>query len=222
MLGHQLPSLPSLDDLLRRLPGLFAWIDSPDAALPEMALNAPPVPADTVRVAPAGMQYWGGGLPLESVRFAGSNRLMIEFDYDGTHRVAEPYSLRRAETGNVLLYAWEQGSTHIKAFNAAKMRNVRPTSQSFTPRYRVEFSSAGPLGIPKAAGASLRPRWPGLTPWRSSRSRRSSYGPSYVFECAYCQKRFTHASNNSTLRKHKSKGGDGDCPGRRGYLIEVR
>lgn len=156
MLGNQLPSPPSLDDLLQRLPTLLAWIDGPEVTLREVVLASAPAPADTVHVAPAGIQYWGGGLPLESVRFAGANRLMIEFDYDGERRVAEPYSLRRPRTGNVLLYAWERGSTHIKAFNTAKMHNVRATNQSFVPRYLVELSSADPLDIPRAGGAILR------------------------------------------------------------------
>lgn len=222
MLSNQLPSLPSLDDLLQRLPTLLAWMDGPEMALREAVLASVPVPPNMAQIAPAGIQYWGGGLPLESVRFAGANRLMIEFDYDGKRRVAEPYSLRQAGTGNVLLYAWEQGSTQIKAFNTAKMQNVRPTNQRFVPRYRVEFSSMQPLRIPPLAGVTLRPPRPGLTPKRSSRPRKSSYGPSYVFECVYCQKRFTHTSNNPTLRRHQSKGGYGNCPGRRGYLQEIR
>ena len=141
MLGHQLPILPNLEDLLGRLPGLLSWIDQPAVMLPEAALSAAPVPVDTVQIAPAGIQYWGGGLPVESIRFAGANRLMIEFDYEGKHHVAEPYSLRRAQTGNVLVHAWEHASAHIRAFNTAKMENVRTTNRSFTPRYRVEFSA---------------------------------------------------------------------------------
>ena len=155
MLGHQLPTLPGLDDLLARLPGLLAWIDRPEAALPEAALAAAPVPADTIQIAPASIQYWGGGLPVESVRFAGTNRLMIEFDYDDKHRVAEPYSLRQAGTGNVLLCAGEPGSTHIKAFDTAKIHNLRATNRNFTPRYRVEFTAIGPQPPRRS-----RPPWP--------------------------------------------------------------
>lgn len=225
MLGHQLPTLPNLGDLLARLPGLLAWVDQPAVELPEARLAAAPVPPGTTPIAPAGIQYWGGGLPLESIRFAGANRLMIEFEYDGKHRVAEPYSLRRAGTGNVLLYAWEENSTHIKAFNTEKIYNVRTTNRGFAPRYRVELSTAGPLSIPDSSRTSAfspGPVWP-RTPRRGKTpSRRSMFGgPTYVFQCPYCQKEFRRSSNNPTLRKHKMKGGMGECPGRRGYLVSI-
>jgi len=138
MLAHQLPALPDLDELVHRLPGLLAWIDQPAFVLPETRLDPVPFsPAETPLVS-AGIRFWGGGLPLEAIRFAGANRLLVAFDYDGKPRVAEPYSLRQASTGNILLYAWEQAPAQIKAFNVAKIENLRPTPRAYTPRYRVE------------------------------------------------------------------------------------
>jgi predicted DNA-binding transcriptional regulator YafY len=65
---------------------------------------------------------------------------MVEFVYSGTRRRAEPYSLRRTKTtGNLLLYAWEEGASNIKTFNVAKMQDVRASAVTFLPRYRVEF-----------------------------------------------------------------------------------
>jgi len=139
MLAHQLSVLPKLDDLLGRLPELLHWIDEPLAAIAETVLPAVPLAARETPLIRPGIQYWGSGLPLEALRFAGANRLMVEFDYNGKHRLVEPYSLRLADTGNLLLYAWEQGETHIKAFNVAKMHNVRSTDISFQPRYRIEL-----------------------------------------------------------------------------------
>ncbi len=155
MLAHQLPNLPKLDDLLFRLPALLRWIDEPAAVLPEMALASAPIPAGESLVAATGIQYWGSALPLEVIRFAGANRLLIGFVYDGIRRLLEPYSLRRSSAGNLLLYGWEQGSTHIKAFNIAKMREVQSTDIAFQPRYRVEFASAGPLSAPLSTGVGL-------------------------------------------------------------------
>ena len=221
MLGHQLPALPELDGMLAKLLGLVEWIDSEArAVLPESRLASAPIPVGSTPVVAAGIRYWGGGLPLETIRFAGSNRLRLEFDYHGRHRVAEPYSVRQAiGTGNILLYAWETTSTHIKAFNVAEMGNVRATSTGFSPRYRVEFSETGPVAVQVATPV------PGMSRPRMSRpsaSRRAfSFGPKYVFECSYCQKRFTHSKNDSSLRAHKRKDGWGDCPGRRGHLVEV-
>ena len=50
----------------------------------------------------------------------------------------EPYSVRRAQTGNVLLYDWGLAVGHIKSFKVAEMHNVRSTGASFAARYRVE------------------------------------------------------------------------------------
>lgn len=224
MLAHQLPALPDLDGVLAKLPGLLGWIDAPAVALPEARLAPVPIPAGTISVVAPGIRYWGSGLPLEAIRFAGTNRLLVEFDYDGRHRRAEPYSIRRAETTeNLLMYAWEEGSTHIKAFNVAKMHKVRPTGTSFAPRYRVEFSAAGPVSI-GTTSAPIRSvsRLTRPAPSRTARPRVSAYSPKYVFACPYCEKRFTHTTNDSTLRKHKRKDGWGDCPGRRGHLVQVR
>jgi hypothetical protein len=46
---------------------------------------------------------------------------------------------RGVEAAN-LLYAWEEGETHIKAFDTAKMRNIAASSVPFVPRYRVELT----------------------------------------------------------------------------------
>jgi predicted nucleotidyltransferase component of viral defense system len=138
MLAHQLPRLPMLDALLGRLDEILAWLDEPrpfPAGLEPVRLAA-----GQVRVAVRGGHYWGRGERLEQVRFAGANRLMIEFTYDGRRRLAEPYSFREKDTGNLLLYAWEQGETHIKSFNTDEMSDVSVTDLPFTPRYLVELT----------------------------------------------------------------------------------
>ena len=145
MLGHQLPQLPALDSLVSRVQTLLEWVDIP-AALPASRLAAAPSQLGESLVAPPGIQYSGSGGVFEQVRFAGANRLMIEFDYDGKPRRAEPYSFRRATTGNVLLYEWEDGTTRIKSFNMAKISSVRVTQATFSPRYKVEFTRGGTEG----------------------------------------------------------------------------
>jgi hypothetical protein len=221
MLARQLPNLPKLDDLLFRLPGLLHWIDEPTAVLPEMALVSAPTLAGESPVAATGIQYWGNALPLEVIRFAGGNRLLIELVYDGSRRLVEPYSLRQSSAGNLLLYGWEQGATHVKAFTIAKMREVRSTNIAFQPRYRVEFTSAEPLSAPPTA-ASM----PGVShsehrPQQRRRRQPTALGPTYMFVCPYCQKQFRHSKNNSTLRRHKTPDGLWDCSGRRGHLMNI-
>lgn len=215
MLAHQLPQLPPIENLLARLPRLLRWVDVPAPAV-GLPLVAAPVAATMERLAPAGIRYWGG-VPLESVRFAAANRLLVEFSYDGVRRRVEPYSLRRAGTGNLLLCGWEQVAGHIKTFNVARMHDVRPTTIAFTPRYLIEFTSSGPLSAPATASG---PRTV-LQPRAVSGSRAGGFGPTYIFECPYCQKRFRRSTNAADLRKHKTKDG-WDCPGRHGQWVDTQ
>jgi hypothetical protein len=221
MLAHQIPQLPPVDTMLDRLPAALVYLEAAAVVVP--ALGSAPVPAGLVLEAPAGAHFWGVGVPLEVVRFAGANRLLVEFTYDGKRRAVEPYSLRRAGTGNILLYGWEQGSTHIKAFNTSKMTDVRATGTPFVPRYQIEFAPTGSLRVAPAASAA-RSGVPFGKPGRSGSRRRSSRrtGPTYIFQCPVCQKKFYRSTNNPSLRAHKGIGGSWNCSGRRGYLVATR
>lgn len=219
MLAHQLPNLPEIDDTLARFASLIGWIDQPEFAPAEAALGvAVGASAQETAIPLSGIRYWGGGSPVERIRFAGANRLLLEFDYHGKHRLVEPYSLREARTtGNILLYARELSSGHIKAFKTHEMYDVRAGNTGFTPRYRVELSAQGPLSIPAVS------RSPGVTrsPRLSAPRRTSAYhGPIYVFECPYCQKRFRRQKYNGKLNPHKNKDG-WDCPSRVGYYVDT-
>ena len=226
MLAHQLPELPPLDAILDRLGGLFEWLDQP-VAVPVVALPGVRAGAGEELVAAAGLQYWGSGLRLEAVRFAGANRLMVEFTYNGQHRLVEPYSLRREGTGNILLYAWEVASGQIKAFNTTKLVNLRATTTPFVPRFRVEFAASGPLSAhPLPARPSHSSVFGSAPRSRASRpgSRRttSHSGLVYVYQCPNCNKKFEHSTADPTLRAHKLPGGYGQCSCRRGFLVTTR
>ena len=219
MLAHQLPNLPAIDDMLTRFVALIGWIDQPDFVPAEAALGAAVGATAQERSIPlSGIRYWGGGSPVERIRFAGANRLLLEFDYHGKRRVVEAYSLREARTtGNILLYAWELSSGHIKAFKIDEMMNVRATDAAFRPRYRVELSAQGPMSIPDVV------RTPGMIrlPRLSAPRRTSAFkGPIHVYECTYCGKRFRRQQRNSKLKPHKDKNG-WDCPGRTAYYVDT-
>jgi hypothetical protein len=221
MLGHQLPALPPLDGIRLRLLAAFAWIDEPahflaDApAVATVPIAVPPAPLarvstreDEAPVAPAGVTFWGAEGPLELVRFAGANRLMVAFTYHGVQRTVEPYSLRRAGTGNLLLYAWEEAAGHVKAFKAAEMSGLAVTERTFVPRYSIELSG---IAVSPVRAWRPAPRSSGL----------ASFGQTYVFQCPHCQKTFRHTHNDPSLRAHKRTDGYGNCPGRRGYLLRI-
>lgn len=224
MLAHQLPTLPPLAPILPRLPGLLAWLDQPEVS-PRTSLSAVQVTAGQELVAVAGLQYWGTGVGLEAVRFAGTNRLLVEFSYNGRLRHVEPYSLRRATTGNLLLYAWEQGSTHIKAFDVSRMSGLRATSIPFTPRYRVEFTAAGPFSTPEVRRRPSASAWSmptiGHTARLATTRARTRSGVTYVYKCPLCDKKFHHATMSPTLRPHKDRSG-APCYGRYGVYVDTR
>jgi len=226
MLMHQLPDLPEIETLLARLSELLMWIEQPSiAAPPRVVAPSPPMRPGESRVDLGGIRYWGsGGTPIETIRFAGANRLLVEFTYHGKHRLVEPYSLRRAGTGNILLNAWELTSQRLtsqqmKSFIVAEISGLKSTHTAFTPRFPIELVASGTLAIPVTSASN-----------RLSSSNRTSKiashgqirtGPTYVFRCPNCGKEFRHSKNDSSLRKHKNVSGFLDCPGRRGYYVRT-
>ena len=74
---------------------------------------------------------------------------MVHLSYDGYNRLVEPYKLEyyvRKKDGQGLEYFWgwdttggKSGKVGIKQFICNKIQSVRPTSQSFQPRYAVEL-----------------------------------------------------------------------------------
>ena len=235
MLAHQLPSLPPLEDLLKRLPPLLGWLDKVAQVVfktpLQTAVSGSSSSQHSVHMS-SGLYYSNAHLPLERIRFAAANRLLLSYVYNGKQRKAEPYSLRESKDGVILLYAWDGGPT-IKAFKVNEMQNVSATSEAFNPRYQIEITDIGSNDIrPVSAGRRARvndysfstnryssPRKRSLSP----RVRRSYAGGSkYVFQCSTCGKKLTKSTNDSSLRKHKYPGGYPDCSSRRGYLLEIK
>jgi len=143
MLGHQLPELPEIESFLKRCESLLPLFFEPTTPKPRLASYAHN--SGEVVIAPAGMNYWSGGQSVEVIRFAAVNRLLVEFDYHGKRRIVEPYSLRKPQTGNLLMYAWELAAGHMKAFKIDEMTNIKSTHSSFAPRFEIEFLPSGPI-----------------------------------------------------------------------------
>jgi predicted nucleotidyltransferase component of viral defense system len=82
---------------------------------------------------------------LDRVRFAARNRLLAEIQYDGAHRIVEPYSLRYAAgTGNTHVFVYELSRNGIptgetKRYDVTKLQSVSVTDRSFTPQWVVEL-----------------------------------------------------------------------------------
>lgn len=213
MLAHQLPELPPLDPFLAELAELFGWLE--ERRVEPEPLPAFPVPGDVEPTwsPPATVSTWGLGVPLESIRFAGANRLCIDLGYQGTVRRVEPYSLWQTNDGYLILSAVRRDSREPRSYRVDRIESVKVTKEPFTPIYPVEF---WPSQVISAAPIIRRPSS------RSSRgSRRTHYlGPRYVVQCTYCGKRFTR--RDTRLQKHKMKGQSYDhCPGRVGFIVRT-
>lgn len=143
MLNHQLPQLPPVDDFLETLSRLFGWLGGEE----RVALE--PVPAlEPIEVAwtpPPTIARWPGGAPLEQIRFAGNNHLLVELAYQGSTRLIEPYSMRRSQAGNLLVYALKHETGEVRAYRVDRIQGVQITDMPFTPRYAIELSAALPV-----------------------------------------------------------------------------
>jgi predicted nucleotidyltransferase component of viral defense system len=213
MLGHQLPALPPLEPFLEELPLLFAWLDGDVEEVAADAI-AYALDEDESWSPPPSVATWGVGVPLETVRFAAANHLLVELDYDGSTRLIEPYSLRRTRAGNLILHAERADGAGHRSYRVERIRGLLTTTTPFRPRYPIEFSPRGPLNAP--------PQYRTLAPpsARTSRSRRSGRAE-YMYECNRCGREFRHGTRNASLRAHNDSDGY-RCGGRTGRYIGTR
>lgn len=223
MLNHQLPALLPIAPFWGVLPEIFDWLHGQVVApvLPAMAMAASaPLIQERIISFPAGSHRQSF---IETIRFAGANRLLVEIDYrdqkgNRSTRPIEAYSLRRSKAGDVLLMAVRADDGQPRSYLVNSILGVTPTQRTFAPRYPIELTPAGPQSIP------LTSRTAGITTPRTStrrRSRASSSGPTYVFRCTVCGKLFERKAHDSTLRPHKNRAGY-QCYGSYGTYVRTK
>lgn len=145
MLGHQLPALPPLESFLADLATFFDWLSgAPVADLPAITEEEASDPAWQPPAAVALPAEWGVAAPLEGIRFAGANRLLLELNYRPQKgqpgvRLVEPYSFRYSRKGYLLFYGRNTERQRISAYRADRIMGVKVTTQPFRPIWRVEF-----------------------------------------------------------------------------------
>lgn len=230
MLGHQLPVLPPFESFWGALPEFFSWLAGAAALRP-----APdPVPAgvQVLRPAVGALRRQGiAGAPyLESIRFAGANRLCVSLDYvnergERSVRTIAPYSLRRTAAGEIVVRAIRVDNDEPRSYRLDRIRDVTITDRTFVPRYEVELSATELGAIPPSSSGSSTQGFASPRPVARTRRRPSSSrlktGPTYVYECSACGKRFRRSRQDSKLGAHKRPDG-WDCYGRTGYLVEMK
>lgn len=141
MLAHQLPHLPPFADFWTQLDEVFAWLygDHEAIRLPRAELGQ----LDPAWVPSPGMSAWRRGRPLEMIRFAGANRLLVEIDYRAERgrqgpRTVEPYAFRMTRDGNLVLFV-RNDRGQLRGYRVDRIASVRVLDRTFQPRYRVEF-----------------------------------------------------------------------------------
>jgi len=224
MLAHQLPNLPSFDHFWNELPQVFRWLYE----FEEKPVYAPipsKVEIDSTWHAPATVTSWGVSAPMEIIRFAAANRLCVQLGYQGSIRLIEPYSLRRTKDGNILLHSIKHNTGEHRSYRIDRIESAEASGTFFTPKYENELTVAGPLSIQPAKtreshstsfGISRSPTRP-----RRTSSKRTNYGPKYIFECSYCGKKFTRSKYDTNLNPHKDKSGY-QCAGRIGHYVDTK
>jgi hypothetical protein len=142
MLGHQLPRpLPPFRDFWATLDEVFAWLAG--TATLVVLPRVERADLDPVWTGPKAITSWRRGFPFELLRYAGANRLKVDIDYRaedgrwGSRRV-EPYSLRRTNDGNILLFVVNDRG-QLRSYRVDRIAGVRPTDEAFQPSFLVEF-----------------------------------------------------------------------------------
>ncbi len=219
MLSHQLQVLPPFEQFWEELLLLFNWLEgifSPES------LESIPIDQneDTMWYPPPIIWNWGMQVPLESIRFAAINHLCIELGYNNSKRIVEPYSLRRTKAGNYILHTIRISNQEHRAYRIERIQSIKVINKPFKPKYQIEFASTGIITASQTTNKPKSIRRPNRgSPVRLKYS--SSYKPKYIYECPYCNKKFTKTKHNPKLNNHKDKNGY-NCPGRIGYFIETR
>jgi predicted nucleotidyltransferase component of viral defense system len=221
MLNHQLPALLPITSFWDALPEIFQWLHGQVAAavLPAMAMAAStPLVQERIISFPLGSHAQSF---IETIRFAGANRLVVEIDYrdqKGTRstRPIEAYSLRRSKAGDVLLMAVRADDGQPRSYLMNSILGVTPTQRTFAPRYPIELTPTGFQSIPQTSRST------GMQSTRTPRRRRSSSsGPTHVFRCTVCSKLFERKTHDSTLRSHKNRAGY-QCYGTYGIYVRTK
>lgn len=144
MLSHQLPALPPFVTFWNELTIFFEWLhdgtspqiptayigDEGEEIIRERTLR---LPVSTVTQA-----Y------IEIIRFAASNLLCVDLDYEEHTSRIEPYSLRRTNKGDVILRAHNVNKNEHHSYLINSIKGARVAGQVFKPRFAVELTPAGP------------------------------------------------------------------------------
>lgn len=165
---------------------------------------------------------------------AGRDQTLLKIRYKGEDRIVEPYSLKYlqrkdgAEREYFYVYNRSGGSNNpgVRCFVSENIEFIENTEEKFNPRFQIELSKAGEtpenpyLFDPNRPTPAPKSRLRTIHSVKRS-SRRTSFGPKYIYQCSYCGRKFTKTKHDSSLREHKDKNGY-RCGGRHGYYVDTK
>jgi len=225
MLGHQLHTLPPYPAYLTGMQEFFEWLEG--RVEPRILAALPMGPNEDVDWTPPQILYTlGTQTPLEPIRFAGANRLLVKIHYmkpngQDVYRDIEPYAFRRTKDGNIILHAYDKSSDGYRTFRVDRLLKATVSKRPFNPRNIIEFSQRGTIAIPPTTDGDTA-RTSSRSSGRSRASRaQGNQSRVYIIECYSCGRRFPHSVRNTALRKHKDKYGN-NCYSRRGHVVDTR
>jgi hypothetical protein len=200
------------------LPEFFAW--PAGGARPVMPAAYPLADGEAVLRPTLGTIAAPGAFAsaLEIIRFAATNRLIVEIDYvkeNGEHttREIEACSLRSTQTGRVVLHAFDMNRNDHRSYRAERIRGVRATACTFVGT--MPSSSRRPIRRVRRRSPARRPISGACPDVRRFGHTRPHYGPTYV------SKKFERRNYDATLRPHKNPGGR-NCAGRTGFYVGTK
>ncbi|MEX2271807.1 MAG: nucleotidyl transferase AbiEii/AbiGii toxin family protein [Vicinamibacterales bacterium] len=163
MLGHQLPVLPPFDSFWDVLPEFFTWLEGTPLAIPP---SVPVASGERILRPPVGyfrLQRVEGSSALETIRFAGANRLCVDLDYineqgERSVRTIEPYSLRRTRDDHIVLKASRVDTGQARSYRLDRIRSARVTDRTFVPRFAIELSAIEEGAQSFTPRTTVRPR----------------------------------------------------------------
>lgn len=149
MLAHQLPALPPFSQFWQTLPEVIEWLHGLVAKPVKAPIPIGRQAIDATWRPPAMAQAWHANSPLERIRFAAANRLCVNLHYLNKYRLIEPYSLRRTQEGNILLYALRHETKEWRAYRVDRIQGIEITETPYVPEHAVELTPVGPVSNPR-------------------------------------------------------------------------
>jgi hypothetical protein len=138
MPGHQLPAMLDFESYWNEIPLLFEWLEG-IVGPEELVSTATGKDTEIGRYPQPDSHAWSGQSVLELIKFAGMNHLCAEIDAKGESILVEPYALRRADAGWLLVRVIERESGVEREFQVDRIDQVRVRAEHFSPKYAIEF-----------------------------------------------------------------------------------